>query len=175
MVSQDSLLVTLVRLVDRLPMAISAQKRERVLHHALVTFGNQFRNAGRIACGEDRDSIAREYVTDYDVTFRLAVPVLAWTRESGLGWPQAVLEAFLHVLAEVPDSLIVRKEGREVARGVSERAREVLEAGAAETPGRREAVLALDDELRGRKNRLNPGTTADLVAAALFVRLVEEL
>src|SRR5712691_3607642 len=29
MVSQDSLLVTLVQLVDRLPMPISAQKRER--------------------------------------------------------------------------------------------------------------------------------------------------
>jgi triphosphoribosyl-dephospho-CoA synthetase len=38
----------------------------------------------------------------------------------------------------------------------------------------RVAITALDNRLRGEAdNRLNPGTTADLIAATLFVALLE--
>jgi triphosphoribosyl-dephospho-CoA synthase len=128
-----------------------------------------------MALAAERDTIAREYVTDYDVTFRLAVPAVQRVRARGLGWPAAALESYLRVLAEVPDTLIVRKRGPEAARAVSERAREVLGAGEPGSPERARAADAFDYELRGDANRLNPGTTADLVAAALFVALCEEL
>jgi triphosphoribosyl-dephospho-CoA synthase len=128
-----------------------------------------------MALAAERDTIAREYVTDYDVTFSLAVPALQRVRARGLGWPAATLESYLRVLAEVPDTLIARKRGPAAARAVSERAREVLGAGEMGSPERARAVAAFDSELRGDANRLNPGTTADLVAAALFVALCEEL
>lgn len=128
-----------------------------------------------MALAAERDTIAREYVTDYDVTFGLAVPALQRVRARGLGWPAAALESYLRVLAEVPDTLIARKRGDTVARAVSERAREVLGAGEAGSPERARATDAFHSELRGDANRQNPGTTADLVAAALFVALCEEL
>jgi triphosphoribosyl-dephospho-CoA synthetase len=37
----------------------------------------------------------------------------------------------------------------------------------------RRALAALDLELRDERNRRNPGTTADLTCAALFVVIIE--
>jgi triphosphoribosyl-dephospho-CoA synthase len=128
-----------------------------------------------MALAADRDTIAREYVTDYDVTFGLAAPALKEARDVGFGWSEAVLETFLRVLAEVPDTLISRKEGAPAALKVSERARTVLGAGPIGSPARASEAADFDRELRTNGHRLNPGTTADLVAAALFVVLSEEL
>ena len=127
-----------------------------------------------MALAAERDTIAREYVSDYDVTFRLAVPAIQQARSRGWSRTEAAAEAYLCVLAEVPDTLIARKEGAARARAVSERAREVLSAGAAGSAERARAEAAFDGELRERGHRLNPGTSADLVAAALFVSLLEE-
>jgi triphosphoribosyl-dephospho-CoA synthase len=126
-----------------------------------------------MALAADRDTIAREYVTDYDVTFALAVPALRRARADGLGWPAATLESYLRVLAEVPDTLIGRKRGGEVARAVSARARAVLESGGPGSAPRTRSLDAFDAELRAESG-LNPGATADLMAAALFVALGEE-
>ena len=128
-----------------------------------------------MALAAERDTIAREYVTDYEVTFGLAVPALRRARDCGLGWSAATLESYLRVLAEVPDTLIARKRGSEAARAVSERAREILAAGEPGSPERARATDTFDSELRGEAGGLNPGTTADLVAAAIFVVLCEEL
>jgi triphosphoribosyl-dephospho-CoA synthase len=128
-----------------------------------------------MALAAGRDAIAREYVTAYDVTFGLAVPALQRARRAGFGWPVDALEAYLCVLAEVPDTLIARKNGLSTAQEVSDRAREVLRAGELGSPERARAAETLDSELHGAGNRQNPGTTADLVAAALFVALSEEL
>jgi triphosphoribosyl-dephospho-CoA synthase len=119
------------------------------------------------------DTVAREYATDYDVTFRLTAPALRGAREGGLRWPEAILEAYLRVLANVPDTLIARKQGTNAARAVSLRAAEVLADSAPGSPARDRAVMALDEQLRGSGNPLNPGTTADLIAAGLFVVLAE--
>jgi triphosphoribosyl-dephospho-CoA synthase len=128
-----------------------------------------------MALAAGRDSIAREYVSDYDATFGLVAPALGRARARGLGWPDAVLEAYLCTLAELPDTLIARKASLEAARAVSARAREVLAAGEVGSAERARAEAAFDRELRREGNRLNPGTTADLVAAGLFVALSEEL
>ncbi len=127
-----------------------------------------------MALAAERDSIAREYVSDYDVTFGVTLPALRRARAGALDWMGATLEAYLTTLAAVPDTLIARKQGFPAARAVSVRAREVLAAGEAGSSGRAEAEEAFDSELRGPGHRLNPGTTADLVAAALFVALAEE-
>lgn len=127
-----------------------------------------------MALAADRDSIAREYATDYDLTLLVAVPVLQRSRVAGGTWSTAALEAFLRILAQVPDTLIARKQGLSSARAVSAQAGEVLAAGAAGSAARAEATAAFDDSLRARGNRLNPGTTADLVAGSLFVAMLEE-
>lgn len=113
------------------------------------------------------DSIARELVQGYPVTFELGYPALKRAYESSGDLQRATVECFLSILSAVPDSLIVKKAGKRVAEEVSERARRVLEAGVTE-----QALEELDEYLRSEGNLLNPGTTADLVASSLFVGLV---
>jgi triphosphoribosyl-dephospho-CoA synthase len=125
-----------------------------------------------MALAAERDSIAREYVTEFALTFEVVLPALRAARAARHVWLRAALDAYLQTLAAVPDTLIARKEGRAAAEAVSAGARRVL---ASSGGGRAEAIAAFDAELRSRGNRHNPGTTADLVAAGLFVALAEEI
>jgi triphosphoribosyl-dephospho-CoA synthase len=52
-------------------------------------------------------------------------------------------------------------------------AREIVELGGAETPAGRKKLREFDHELRQSGNLLNPGTTADLIAAALAVCVLD--
>ncbi len=126
-----------------------------------------------MALAAERDAIAREYVTDYGITFDLAGPVLADALAAGSSLRGAATEAFLAILAEVPDTHIGRKCGVEVARRVSRGAARVLAAGERGSVERRAELAHFDRSLRDPRNLLNPGTTADLTAAALFVQLLE--
>ena len=118
-----------------------------------------------MAGAAERDSVASEYVTDYALTFETGVPALAAALGDGLAVREAIVELHLRLLAHTPDTLIARKAGAEAAARVSADAREVL-------AGRR-TLQSFDASLRADGNRLNPGTTADLVTATLFVALVE--
>jgi triphosphoribosyl-dephospho-CoA synthase len=60
-----------------------------------------------------------------------------------------------------------------MAQAVSNQAIQVLAAGGVFSAEGRRALAALDTYLRRPDNRLNPGTTADLIAATLFVALLE--
>jgi triphosphoribosyl-dephospho-CoA synthase len=117
-----------------------------------------------MAAAAHRDSIASEYATGYEIVFATGLPLLT----DALAGPTSTLEAIvslaLGLLAERPDTLIARKAGDAVAREVSEGAREVR-AG--------DRTLAdFDASLRDAGHRLNPGTTADLVAATLLAALL---
>lgn len=107
----------------------------------------------------DRDLVARQYVTDFAAVFRIsnqfsATELPALERE--------IITAYLEQLACQPDSLIARKCGVATAKDASKRARLALDRG---------QLRELDEWLRGDGNRRNPGTTADLIAAGLFVAI----
>jgi len=120
-----------------------------------------------------RDTIASEYETGFAVTFDIGRPALERALDDGLAPRDATVEAFLTRLAEVPDTLIARKRGRPAAEQVSERAAAVMAAGGVRDDAGRAALRAFDAALREDGHALNPGTTADLVTAALFVSLLE--
>ena len=120
-----------------------------------------------------RDSVASEYVTDFALTFGMAVPALAAALGDGLAVRDAIVELHLRLLDHVPDTLIARKLDAGAAARVSEDARAVLAAGGVRSAEGRRALARFDASLRERGNDLNPGTTADLVTATLFVALVE--
>jgi triphosphoribosyl-dephospho-CoA synthase len=126
-----------------------------------------------MAAAAQRDTIASEYVSDFAVTFELGLPALADALGDGLRARDATVELALRLLAEVPDSLIARKRGAAAAASVAAGAREVLSAGGVRSAGGRTALAEFDATLRRDGNALNPGTTADLVTAALFVALLE--
>jgi len=120
----------------------------------------------------DRDGIAREYVTGFAVTFELGAPALIRARADGLPWSDAIVETYLTLLAHAIDTHIVRRTGVAAAERVSALARETLEAGGVRTAAGRQAVDAMDRAIRDARNSNNPGTTADLTAAAIFVTLI---
>jgi triphosphoribosyl-dephospho-CoA synthase len=119
-----------------------------------------------------RDTVAGEYATGFEVTFGIAVPALEHARGDGLPWDDAVVETFLTVLAAIPDTHISRRSGAALAAHVSERARAALAAGGVRSPAGRTTIEEMDAALRDARNSGNPGTTADLTAAAIFVTLI---
>jgi triphosphoribosyl-dephospho-CoA synthase len=121
----------------------------------------------------DRDAVAREYVTDFAMTFEIGVPALRAARGDRLPWTDAAVEAYLRLLGVQADTHIARKLGVSAAESVSRRARQVQATGGVRSPAGREALAAFDEELRDASNTRNPGTTADLTCAALFVVILE--
>jgi triphosphoribosyl-dephospho-CoA synthase len=113
------------------------------------------------------DRVCSEWVNNYPVTFDFACPHLTRQIMEGKDLNTATIHTFLKVLAEYPDSFIARKVGVEKAREVSSMARKVLQLGGLETPKGKQSLSEFDLRLRESGNLLNPGTTADIVAAAL--------
>jgi triphosphoribosyl-dephospho-CoA synthase len=111
------------------------------------------------------DIVAREWATNYERSFllakRLVEQISLWGQNDG------VVRTFLEALAEVPDSLICAKFGEELARKVSKRAGETL---LDDTLGK---ACELDKDLLAAD--INPGSTADLIAASLFISLLGRL
>lgn len=124
-----------------------------------------------MALAAERDLIARQYANGFHEVFQEVVPALRRACEDGQGLEQAIIGTQLRLLARHPDSLIARKRGSAEAEETSRRAQAVLELGWPEATAARQALEELDAWLRAEGNARNPGTTADLVTAGLFVAL----
>jgi triphosphoribosyl-dephospho-CoA synthase len=120
----------------------------------------------------DRDLVAREYATAFEITFGTGAPVLDRARRAGLSWDDAVVETFLTLLAANPDTHIARRGGAMLAADISTEARAALASGGVRTASGRRAIDEMDRRMRDSRNTANPGTTADLTAAAIFVVLL---
>lgn len=116
-----------------------------------------------------RDTVAAEYASGFEVTFEIGAPTLSAALEAGLDWNAAIVECALALLTAVPDTLIARKLGAKAAASVQQEAAMVCRVGGVRTAEGRAALERFDARLRDPANRRNPGTTADLVAAACFV------
>lgn len=123
--------------------------------------------------GTDRDMVARQYANGFADVFDFGVPAFLDAFERFGCVEAAIIDSQLRWLATYPDSLIARKNGIAIAEDVQKRAAEVLQCGGITTQEGRMAGGALDQHLRSDGNKLNPGTTADLITACLFVALRE--
>ncbi len=116
-----------------------------------------------LAGGVPGDDVAREWVTGFERSFAAADRLAAT--------PGTVTErtaaTFLALLAERPDTLVTKRRGEAVADRVSDRAATLHERSAVRTDP--DAVETFADDLVQRE--INPGTTADLTAAGLFIAL----
>ena len=121
---------------------------------------------------QTRDAICNEWVTGFKVTFSEGHPFLRKRLDEGANINEATVDTFIKILSEHPDSLIQRKKGMEDAVKVSEKAKEIILAGGASTEVGMKMIQELDDELREENGSLNPGTTADLTAASLYLLLL---
>jgi triphosphoribosyl-dephospho-CoA synthase len=124
-----------------------------------------------MALAADRDLVARQYANDFADVFDDGAPALRRAVEETGSLEAAIVRTHLHLMANHPDTLIRRKRGVEEAEESARRARQVLDAGWPQRPEGRDAFAALDDWLRAVGHQRNPGATADLVTACLYVLL----
>ena len=148
------------------PGGLGRAPREDVRRAPTVTLLEAMRLAA------ERDAVAREYATGYEAAFTLGAPAIDRARRRGARLEQAIVVAYLELLAARPDTLVERRHGRSAARRVSREAAKALEAGGPLRPEGRALLERLDRRLRGAKPPINPGATADVVAASLFVWLL---
>ena len=114
------------------------------------------------------DDIALQYSTNFNLVFGLAQRL--WLKKQATsGWQDAVRQIQLELLSERVDSLIARKRGIEYAREIQSRAERVLQSEDYGSLGFESAWVELDQFMRDRDHGGNPGTIADLIAAALFL------
>ena len=147
------------------PGGLGHVDRQDVSEEPTVTLVDAMRLAA------DRDAIAREYATAYETTFLTGAPALERARADALEWDDAIVETFLTLLAAHEDTHIVRKAGASLASDVTDVAHDVLAVGGVRTAAGRRALEEFDRRLRDEHRAINPGTTADLTAAAVFVVL----
>jgi len=104
------------------------------------------------------DDVAAEWTGGFERTFWAADRLADFSGPaSGQG-----ARVYLELLGREPDTLVAKKHGRKVAESVRVRAQEALEGGPAVVEAFAESLVA---------DGINPGTTADITAAALFVAL----
>ena len=115
------------------------------------------------------DSIASEWVNNYHITFDLGFPYFTSALKETDDINVATVHTFLKILSEIPDTLITRKVGLKKSKDVSAQAKLVLEKGGLTNTESRDMLWSLDKHLRNSTHELNPGTTADIIAAVLAV------
>jgi len=116
--------------------------------------------AMRHAAGRDR--VAKQYATAFVDLLDAVVPILRDSIVVTGDLLHGIVKTQMRLLAADRDTLISRKNGESVAEEVRYRASRVDSSDLSQR-------VELDEFLRSDGNRLNPGTTADLIAAALFV------
>jgi triphosphoribosyl-dephospho-CoA synthase len=128
------------------------------------------RDAMRFAVG--RDPVAHEYARGFEVTRDLARPSLFGALVRVEAARPALVQAYLEVLAEVPDLDAVNRGGRKEAEEISRMAKGVLKSGGVYSRRGLQAISNLDGLLRADR-RLAPSATEPPVVAAAFLLSLE--
>jgi triphosphoribosyl-dephospho-CoA synthase len=128
-----------------------------------------------MAHAAERDLIARQYSTGYAVLFEEALPRLRLLEQHWQSREWAVTGLYLNLLARYPDTHIQRKQGLYKAVTTSLHAAE-LDKGLsrAELPQHFQLrLLQADKEFK--RQGINPGTSADMTVATLFIAHLESM
>ncbi|MCL7475078.1 MAG: triphosphoribosyl-dephospho-CoA synthase [ANME-2 cluster archaeon] len=115
------------------------------------------------------DMIAREWTGGFPLTFSCASSILGKKEQICLN--DAVVWSFLEILARNPDTFIRIKFDGPMAEKVSARAKDII--GTIEVSGfdnAKDDIRTFDEELI--RDGINPGSTADIIIAGLFVALM---
>ncbi|MCX8204438.1 MAG: triphosphoribosyl-dephospho-CoA synthase [Candidatus Nezhaarchaeota archaeon] len=134
------------------------------------------------------DSVAYELSHGFEATFNIALPALQEALGKAGDLRLAIVQSYLLLLASRPDTFIARcvgtkaepqasipravEAGMRAAEEVMQMAREALELGGALSDRGLRRVEEMDRELKSRGEDYNPGSTADIVTAALFIAIL---
>ena len=121
---------------------------------------------------KDYDVISSEYSTGFNITLTEALPYFFSIYEEERDINTTSVNTFLKILSDHPDTLIIRKVGKEKAIEVSRKAKEIISYGGISSSKGLKKTKELDMELQNEGGKLNPGTTADLLVGVIFLALV---
>ncbi|MFX0039439.1 MAG: triphosphoribosyl-dephospho-CoA synthase [Promethearchaeota archaeon] len=121
---------------------------------------------------EDYDLISLEYSTGFNIILDEGVPYFVKTYNQFKDINIATVNTYLKLLSLNPDTLVIRKSGRELALYISKAASNILEYGGISSEKGLKLTMELDNELQTRNGKLNPGTTADLISGVIFCALL---
>ncbi len=113
------------------------------------------------------DMIAQEWTLGFKKTFDCASSIQKKIKKAGIN--DAVVLTFMEILSCNKDTFIQTKFDSKKADEVSLRAKAILQKGNIEEI--RDKIHSFDEELL--KEGINPGSTADIIIAGLFVSLFE--
>lgn len=121
----------------------------------------------------ERDLVARQYVSEFSMVLDVVTPRLVQSTQRLGSLDLGIVRTQIGLIAEYGDSLILRKCGEEIDHQAQIRATQIRDLWDQQNDvGLVEPMLAeLDFWMRSDGNRRNPGTTADLIGAGLFVGL----
>jgi triphosphoribosyl-dephospho-CoA synthase len=121
-----------------------------------------------------KDRIAEELINGLKITFWVSNILGENFRRIG-DIRKAILQSYIETLAKFPDTFIAKKVGVEKAKDVSKKAKDVLQKGGIFTKDGKQSIKKLDLYLRNEENnKLNPGTTADIISAGLMIWLLKK-
>ena len=122
----------------------------------------------------DRDLIARQYVLDFRDVFEFVAPRIVALQQEHQSLSRSIIQTHVELIAIFSDSLITRKCGSEIAGRAQQLAQLAMDSLPYGWEEFENAVGEMDFWMRSDGNRRNPGATADLIAAGLFVGLWNE-
>ncbi|VAX39527.1 Triphosphoribosyl-dephospho-CoA synthetase [hydrothermal vent metagenome] len=121
------------------------------------------------------DQIAAQYVNGYADLFEFGLTCLEDVQDFTKNIEENIVWLQLRFLERYSDSHIIRKCGKETGKKVQQRAAEILASGFPRSSQSQKLLREFDNWLRQENNIRNPGTTADLITATLFIALREGL
>ncbi len=120
----------------------------------------------------ERDQIARQYITDFTDLYDYALPCL---RACELHRNWVMTELYLNLLARFPDTHIRRKHGFNKALEVSLHAAELAKGLSQADKPEHYLLRLLQADTEFKREGINPGTTADMTVATLFISYLESM
>ena len=127
-----------------------------------------------MALAQHRDTIALQYVNNYQQIWDICYKELTEALKCGEKVEWATTIAYLYLLARVPDTLIIRKQSRHLAQTVAQKAQLfILKMNKNRPLSKSTTELTVWDKEQ-KSHAINPGTSADMTAAALLLFAFEQ-
>ena len=115
----------------------------------------------------EENVVAKELTNGYKLSTDCKSRILYWSEKFSL--EKAIVLAYHEMLSKVPDPLVIAKHGKSLAEKIMEEAKVCLKDF--EELGNFSIFMEFDEKLIERK--INPGSIADIVAAGIYLALME--